>query len=367
MPTTHQPNRAFTLVELVVVMGIIALLAAMLMPAFAKARAAAESIVCLANLRSIAQAMQIYVSEQRGYLPGSASTSARHIWREKPGAPNTYDTIGTILNRAQGVVGLYDFIGPLASIMQLKLDIPDPDTLNGVKRLEGYRKLRQFACPANRDMIAMPDTYGAPVSAIAGPMNSYCTATGFMLLPYRNASYSGKVNMPAPNGVLGSAYWTTPVGYVPKITKIGQASGKIFLADSGRLSGADRPPVFQLGLDDDHLVSMFTDFGPFWGISKSYSRAATNGVATEIDPRLFAYRHGTRKPFDATGQYRMNAVFYDGHAESLTDMESANPNYWLPSGTVITTTSKPAGPGTGPIIWPDVAAKYLPNLPYVVP
>lgn len=66
--------RGFTLVELLVVIGIIAVLISILLPALSKARQQANLLVCQANLRQIGLGLQMYANENGFCLPAVRGT-----------------------------------------------------------------------------------------------------------------------------------------------------------------------------------------------------------------------------------------------------------------------------------------------------
>jgi prepilin-type processing-associated H-X9-DG protein/prepilin-type N-terminal cleavage/methylation domain-containing protein len=79
-------QRAFSLIELMTVVGIIGVLIALLLPSLMKVRESARSLQCLSTLRSLGIAFQSYAAEQKGYLPYPTTqlfpppTDQRFLW-----------------------------------------------------------------------------------------------------------------------------------------------------------------------------------------------------------------------------------------------------------------------------------------------
>src|SRR5438270_2298911 len=85
---SSQPAKArcgFTLVELLVVIGIIAVLIGILLPSLSKARQAAARTKCLSNVRQLAMGIVMYTQENNGFFPwvGNSGSTNDWIWWDK--------------------------------------------------------------------------------------------------------------------------------------------------------------------------------------------------------------------------------------------------------------------------------------------
>jgi prepilin-type N-terminal cleavage/methylation domain-containing protein len=82
-------KRGFTLVELLVVIGIIAVLIAILLPALGKARTQARELQCMSNERQLLTALLMYTQDNSGYLPCDASQGNKGYidWDSSPWNP----------------------------------------------------------------------------------------------------------------------------------------------------------------------------------------------------------------------------------------------------------------------------------------
>jgi len=97
-PSKYCHQRGFTLVELLVVIGIIALLISMLMPALGKVRDQANGAKCSNNLRQLMTATLMFVGDHKGKCPGGETDYNRPISEERcwvangpDNAPTAYD------------------------------------------------------------------------------------------------------------------------------------------------------------------------------------------------------------------------------------------------------------------------------------
>ncbi len=107
-----RPRFAFTLVELLVVIGIIALLISVLLPSLAAARRSAKSVTSLSNLRQLGIGLVQYRIENKGYYPVAA-------WQGLPDRP-----------RMRWADAIYPYMKNTEVYMSPQLDEPERQRMN---------------------------------------------------------------------------------------------------------------------------------------------------------------------------------------------------------------------------------------------
>ncbi len=93
----HRRIAAFTLVELLVVIGIIALLVSILLPVLNSARRSAQTTQCLSNIRQLVTASILYANENHGLWPSAAadedSTNLQRWHGSRPNATSPFKLV----------------------------------------------------------------------------------------------------------------------------------------------------------------------------------------------------------------------------------------------------------------------------------
>lgn len=339
----------FTLVELLVVIGIIALLISILLPALNKARRAAQAVACASNIRNILSGMQMYALENKNYFPGGPGSSARFLFTSTWSTNSTYSDFN-----CPDIIDVFDWASPIAHYLNIKYDA-GPSTASRLSRFETLRNAGVFVCPSN-DILAGPYS-GSALTCSIGRVPSYNTAMMFQLMPGGTGGSNGVTEAYATDEC------SPPPGYVPKLSRVGTTSDKIYIADGAHYSSTSVQPDIDLSYTSS-LGNCMSDIGAFTTTTKSWDRSSApanggNGSA-DIDGRLYAFRHGALVPHLSGGNYRLNAGFFDGHVESLDDVTAANPAYWLPRGSTYSNS------GYDPL-WPDTKPLYLSNVSGGIP
>jgi prepilin-type N-terminal cleavage/methylation domain-containing protein/prepilin-type processing-associated H-X9-DG protein len=143
----ERPATGFTLVELLVVIGIIALLISILLPALGKARESANAIKCASNLRNIGQGIAQYVAGNRGFIPAAVVFSGMQLRGGQQFGPGGIQSAADIWGRG--------YISWSSQIYTKSYDVNDPV----FGSLSGWE---YFKCPSlEKGGVAPANTFDA--------------------------------------------------------------------------------------------------------------------------------------------------------------------------------------------------------------
>jgi len=366
--------RAFTLVELLVVISIIALLIGMLLPALGSARSAAHVVVCGTNLKSIGTAWLSFAADNNDYIP-SPGTIGQDLMTDPDGNSEYGLDIGGSATQA------FDWAGALA-FDYMEINRPEKRDerfaiLNGASdtgRSSGAAGV--FACPANHNVsqVYTGGSSGGDPEGIPGTKfqtqqaMSYAAAREFMWwgqggttapvsLPrwaQRSSVYS-EIWSGVPGTMTAQGNWgqwmpgkstiNTASSYRPRLERIGTSlSTKYMVADGARYMS---PMTRALDHDVAHTSGFggaFADIGAWASdpITSHSSKAWPIGqFETGQDFTPVSFRHlGSNNT-----QPRANVVRYDGSVQTVDGSaagEFRRPDNWYPSGTTMRVSDIPA-------------------------
>ena len=280
--------RAFTLVELLVVIGIIAVLIAILLPALSAARRAATTMACLSNVRQLANATMMFSNEHRGYI--------------QPCSDNGWVGNNDPLKRnfAYRDNGGADFIQDWASAL-LKY-MGDRSSTDFQKAPPGKSKV--FVCPSEPWMEATPAGFRLYNNVTNSVSNYQAVSYGYNadIACLLDASGTGRFE---PGGNYVNVYGGPkdrvknagqPLG--AHLTKVAKASETLLYADCGTRPQTLTPNA---ALDNNEALYYTTNF------------LTTGGTLYEISLKV---NLKDRIPYNRH-KSRINVAFCDGHAETV--------------------------------------------------
>jgi prepilin-type N-terminal cleavage/methylation domain-containing protein/prepilin-type processing-associated H-X9-DG protein len=301
-------RNAFTLVELLVVIGIIAVLIGILLPTLSAARRAANTVACLSNVRQLGMAAMLFAQEHGGYIPTASddrwakmNDPLRKKWAYRtetshPDGVVVYDHYSSLIPYLGGKMGQTFLSAPQAQSKVFRcpsdtwLDVPDPGYMIFNNVAGGFHPISygynaDIACVSDNTRVGRFGQTGDSIGVVYGPSGP---------------GYTGKIGQPLQ----------------AKLGKISKPAEVLLFADCGT-----RPRIggnFPLDYNDSlfyttnwmstSLALTAEDLGKLSGVLET----------DWLKHRIPMLRHGGKKRANGTFvEGKVNVAFADGHADTV--------------------------------------------------
>lgn len=285
--------RAFTLVELLVVISIIALLIALLLPALAMARQSGLSIQCEANLRSLGQLTNEYAASNKGFLLANG----------QPTSPNTfaYAWNDQLFDWDMGIPASSGSVAYLTYKMSLRNTMQHGYSYQGLRA----KYMPLFSCPSQVIPWSNPwvtEPYVSPTTYSVNP-NVFVWVSPYQYSWIRPPYYSSPkrdVDIPNPAEVVGIGDCNQFGGgqsfYAFDWTGFNQPSSGI------TMSTAIPPNFFEPGVG---------------AIAGNYDQTVGSAYAGGTGLRYRHFNPSPDTPLNSASSGVANAEFMDGHVAPI--------------------------------------------------
>jgi prepilin-type N-terminal cleavage/methylation domain-containing protein/prepilin-type processing-associated H-X9-DG protein len=287
---------AFTLVELLVVIGIIATLIGILLPALNRARESARQAKCLNNMRQIAVATVMFASENKGLMPARGGSG---VVKRNPN--------GSFVNVAgtdtAGLQSPWDWIA-----WQRKIDPVTGATSTGADQNITYSGLARFMNikPRYHTTSQEANQFGGTAEEIFRcPSDNLLNRPNALDNGQKAYRYSYSMNLYYLNPIFGPGGKRYDGVFTGKVSSIRNSSEKVLIVceDEG-------------SIDD----GVFSPSATNW-----VNQASVNAVAARHESKW--KKTGTQNKPGKTEQARGNVGFVDGHCEFMSRKDAISAKY----------------------------------------